>query len=57
VKEQTVSTQAFGEALHRTVGDLHLSGDLAETGARNEALEERLEPAAVAQPVADVEGL
>jgi hypothetical protein len=57
VKEQTVPTQALGEALNRAVRDLHLSGDLAETGARDEALEEGFEEAALAQPVAGLEGL
>jgi hypothetical protein len=57
VKEQTVSTQAFGVPLNRAVGDLHLAGDLAETGARDEAFEERFEEVAVVQPVADVKGL
>jgi len=57
VKEQAVSTQALGEALHRAVGDLHLAGDLPEGGARDEAFEEGLEEAAVAQPVAHLERL
>jgi hypothetical protein len=57
VKEQTVSTQAFGEPLNRAVGDFHLSGDLAEAGARDEAFEERFEEVTVAQPVAGLEGL
>ena len=57
VKEQAVSPQTLGEALHRAVGDLHLAGDLPEARARDEAFEQRLEETAVAQPVAHLERL
>jgi hypothetical protein len=57
MQEQAVATQPLAQALDRAVRDPELVGDLAEGGAGEQAMEDRLEEPGMAEPVGASEGL
>lgn len=57
MEQKTMSAEVSAQALDRTVRNVHLAGDLPESGACNEAVEERVEEVRSAQPVAGRKGL
>jgi hypothetical protein len=57
VKEQAVTAETLRLVLQCAVGDAELATDLTQTGASDEAMEERLQEVGVAEPVGGGEGL
>jgi hypothetical protein len=57
VEEQTVAAEPLRESLHGARGNVHLAGDLADSGAGDEAHEQRLEEIGAPEPVVGSIGL
>jgi hypothetical protein len=57
VEEQAVTAEAVTQPSDRGVRDAALAGDLAQAGAGNETVEDRLQEVGPSQPIAGRKGL
>jgi hypothetical protein len=57
MEEKTMPSELLAQALDGVVRDLELAGNLTESGAGDEPVEDGLEKLCMAEPVAGLEGL